>query len=231
MWDWAHDGRIRAEFEKFTRLELWFLILTVALWTLVVGGGVFGGFWKTVDVFLIQRIGNGTQQIVSFLLIVATGILLARKSIFSWRVHWPIKLRHIYITDWRIYAVLGLFIAARLIMFWLYPEALPSFLDSMKLVLKQITFLQMIYIVLLEEVSHRLVLYYSLNRLFGRNWAFWLAVTVFSLGHSYSIYYIVAVTIFAAALPILTIATGSLIPAIGFHFVLNALSSVVIGFL
>ena len=79
------------------------------------------------------------------------------------------------------------------------------------------------YYIVKEEVLYRFLLYYSLNRLFGRGTAFFCTVTLFSLmHHTNSFYYPFAVAPAGLALSIVSIATGSILAPIFLHMIFNA---------
>ena len=79
----------------------------------------------------------------------------------------------------------------------------------------------MVLSVLEQELEFRLILYYSLNRIFGRHAAFFGSSLFFGFWHEADLFYRMATFSGGAIFSTITIATGSVIPAIILHSAIN----------
>lgn len=221
MWHWAKDNRIRDAFRQFTIFELLILVITPIYWSLAPAKPL-DGIWIWLHKILLVNVGMGAEAFWPIISWISIGILIAHRSIFSFKVHWPPgSFSNIHVFFW---AMLIFFVILRIGMLFFLPESTASLAESLKSINSKMTFWKGIIGILTEEIGYRLILYYSLERMLGRNFSFWGTAVLFSLAHWYSIYYVIAVAPLAIILLLLVISTGSLIPAIIIHGIINLIA-------
>lgn len=205
MWSWAEDTVLRNLFFRLSRHEVIFLIIVVVL---DVRGnlGKYGEFlWGAVfGIFFLARFN----------------ILLAGFC-FPHTLTCAVKK-----VDARVWIAFLASLCMYAGMLQLYPEALPALLKSARGLVTITGFSSIIYLfygIMFEEFVFRFVAYYSLDRLFGRSVAFFGSVALFAFAHQHNVFYPIAVIPAGMMFTTLTALTGSVVPAVLLHSILNIL--------
>lgn len=205
MWSWTGDTVLRNLFFRLSRHEVIFLVLVVVLDTKGNLGQYSEFLWGAVfGVFFLARFN-----------------VLCASFYFS---HTPAQA--VKNVDARIWILFLVSLYSYAGMLYLYPEALPALLGSARGLAKIAGFSSVIYAfyrIILEEFIFRFVAYYSFDRLFGRNAAFLGSVALFAFAHQHNVFYPVAVIPAGMMFTILTMLTGSVVPAVLLHGILNIL--------
>lgn len=214
-WEWANDAKIVKSFENFSKLELRFLAFICAWPALrLIGFDAFSMEGSTKS-FL--------DNVYSIMWWIAVGVLVSRRHIFSIeKIHnFDFSLKGILQVNKRllIFCVLISFAC----FFWIRftPKAFIGITDNVKLLMDKSSPGFGFVSIIIQEIQYRLVLYYSLNRFWGRNVAIVFGVLCFALPHSSSFYYPIAIIPISIVFNLLIILTGSLIPSITLHSLIN----------
>ncbi len=218
MWSWAKDSRLRDEFDGLNLVELLVLISSVSLMPfLEIVGFIFG---------FNHRPSNMLLMFERYLWWAGFVIIIARTTLLCLKTHWPLCWAgELGKVDLRIYLYFFVVVFAYfLLAFW--PGISDNLWESMNFIVgdKKISFLKIwggFLSVLQQELEYRLVLYYSLNRVFGRHVAFPLSCIIFGFAHESSFSYQTAVALGGSIFSLLTIASGSIIPAVILHSIIN----------
>ncbi len=204
MWHWARDQELVNKFEKIRTREIIVLIFFVATQSLAL---------------LPDFLQPLTWMAVAILCIV-------RLDIFSFKLHFRrTPLADIRFVDKKMWMILGSSMVLYISVLVIFPDSFPKIYASARNMCESITLSNELFKILHEEILFRLALYYSLNRLFGRNVSFWATLFFFAFRHDHNvhIYYPLAVIPAGILLSLVTILTGSLVPALLLHFILNIL--------
>lgn len=217
-WGWAQDGRICQEFDKLNLIEISVLICGIAIMPfLEIIGFIFGFNHDPSDMI---------WELENFFWWAGITIIIVRTSVFKAETHWPPKWhQRIEEVDLRIYLFLFVIVFVYAIVI-LWPGTINILLANANSFIgdKKIYFLKIwngFLSVVFQELEYRVVLYYSLNRVLGRHAAFWACSLFFGFLHEASVFYRMATSAGGAIFSILTIATGSAIPAIILHSAVN----------
>lgn len=218
VWSWAQDDKLRREFDKLNLVEIFILMCGISLLPfLEIVGFVFGFNHNSSDMLL---------GLENFFWWISATILITRTTSLGVETHWPPKWNQkIEEINPRIYLFLIVTIFVYVfLMFW--PGVMNNILTNMSLLVGDKRFYPLkmwegFLSVLLQEFEYRIVLYYSLNRIFGRHVAFFVSSLFFGFYHETEIFYRIATFSGGAIFSILTIATGSIIPAIILHSAVN----------
>ncbi len=215
MWDWAKDEKVVKSFEIFSDFELRFLAFVCA-WP-VLQEIVFGAFglYSGDKVFLMN--------LYNYLWWMAVGIILiSKRSIFSIK-----KIHNFDFTSYnipkiniKIIVYCALFSLCCLGFVWFYKDGFLEVVGSAKSASRSSVAFGFKDVVL-QEVQYRLLLYYALNRLYGRTPAFVFGVLCFALSHQSSFYYPIAVIPVSIIFFLVMIGTGSLMSVIALHSLIN----------
>lgn len=218
MWSWAKDEKLCKEFERLNLVEILVLVCGVALVPfLEIIGFVFGFNHEPSGMVL------GLEK---FFWWVGLVVVITRTNILRDITHWPPNwYQDIKEINRRVYLFLiAVIFAYFVLVFW--PGVLAHLLEKMNLVVggKDIGFLKIwngFLSVLKQELEYRIILYYSLYRIFGRNVAFLATFLLFGFYHDTDFFYRMATFSGGAIFSILTITTGSVIPSVILHSVIN----------
>lgn len=218
VWSWARDEKICKEFEKLTLPEIVAVIIGVGLVPFLRAAAFILGFKHSPS--------NGVYSLQNFFWLLGIVIIISRTAVFYFTTHWPpLWSEDVRNIDRRVYAFISLLIFLYVVIV-LWPGALAeiflklsSLAGSLNLTIFKVW--AGFCSVVLQELEFRLLLYYSLNCLFGRNVAFCATAALFGMWHEDVFSYQIAAAIGGAIFSILAIATGSIVPAILIHSVVN----------
>ena len=218
IWSWARDEKICREFEKLTLPEVVAVIIGVGLIPFLRVIAFILGFKHNPSDSV-----NGLQN---FFWLIGIVIIISRTAVFYFTIHWPpLWSEDARNADRRVYIFILLLIFLYVVIL-LRPGTLAEiFLKLSSLVgLPNFTIFKIwegFRSVVLQELEFRLLLYYSLNCLFGRNVAFFATAAFFGMWHEDVFSYQIAAATGGAIFSVLAIATGSIVPAIVIHSVVN----------
>lgn len=215
LWHWARDEKITKAFESFSNFELRFLAFVCA-WPVLRLIVFESAYFHETTISFIENIYSGLWW-------MAVGVLaFSRSHIFSIRkIHGFDVLSAVTVLPERKFLLaLAAVSLACPIAVWFFPLALPEIAKQAKSMVS-VSIGWGFKEVVVQEIQYRLVLYYSLNRLWGRNSAFVFSIICFALVHNFGLYYPMAVIPASILFFVITIATGSLIPAITIHSLIN----------
>ncbi|MEK7560279.1 MAG: CPBP family intramembrane glutamic endopeptidase [Patescibacteria group bacterium] len=224
MWQWAGDAKIIEKFKELKKLEVLFFSLFIFFYSLQYS-------WKYVSEYFFKIPEWFPQTINLFLpnlLVITFAILFISRSdilftAFSFRLR---SFKALTKIDKKIYFLFAISCIVSATVMLVFPDSWHKISWSIKTVANSISnkgdFMNEFFIIFREEVFYRLLLYYSLNRFFGRTFAFLGTVTAFSLmHHGYSFYYPFAVAPAGFLFSILCIATGSILSSLFLHLFFN----------
>ena len=219
MWKWAQDNTLCREFAKLRYGEATLLVVYIAGEVIVrlcthISYDPFSLFAECIAFW--RKYAPCMDWIVVVMLVLSHFEIL--RAAFA-VPHFSLSdTRRI---DERLYVLLSgsVILYAGMVIF--VPESVPALFSSVESIVGRISLFSVLFIMFQEEILYRLLLYYSLNRLFGRTTAFVVCVALFALSHDYNIYYPVAVLPAAILLSLCTILWGNLWLAALLHAVLN----------
>lgn len=218
IWSWAKDERLCKEFERLNLVEILILGCGVGLLPfLEIVGFVFG--FDHIPSLMLLKLEKFFWWTGFIVVITRTNIL---RDITHWPPNWFLNLKEV---DWRVYTFVALLIIFYVFLaFW--PGVLEDLLWKMDFLVgdKEVHFLKIwegVLSVLQQEIEYRIVLYYSLCRVFGRSFAFFFTSLLFGFYHDADFFYRTATFSGGAIFSILTVATGSVVPSVILHSVIN----------
>ncbi len=221
MWKWASDDNICREFAKLRYGEAVFLAVYVA-------GEVIVRLSTHISydaVSLLAECIAFWRRCAPYMdWIVVAMLVLSHFEILRAAFAAPrFSLSDIRRIDEKLYVLLlgSVILYAGMVIF--VPESMPALFSSVESIVGRISLSSVLFIMFQEEIFYRLLLYYSLNRLFGRTTAFVFCVALFALSHDYNVYYPVAVLPAAIMLSLCTILWGNLWLSVFLHAALNLL--------
>ena len=219
MWQWAGDEKLCREFAKLHFGEVCFLVFYTAGEVIVQLGThiPWGPFSIVTDSIALWRSSAPFMDwmIVGMLVLSRFEIVRAAFAIPH------LSLSDVRRIDARLYLLLLLSVLLYAGMIVFVPESVSALFSSVEKIAGRISLFSVLFVMLQEEILYRLLLYYSLNRFFGRTAAFVLCVLFFALSHDYNIYYPVAVLPASIMLSLCMILWGNIWLAALVHAILN----------
>ena len=220
MWLWANDGKIVEKFNGLKISEIIFFTLFVLLFSTKY-------FWRQLPVYFYSIPWGVTEQTSTLLPYLWTAVLaillVSRSDVFLTAFSWSkVSHRVVLKIDKKVYFIFLLSVVLVFGVFLLFPDSWPETSKSIKNIASSATFASSVLSIIKEEVLYRLILYYSLQRIFGRNIAFFSTVVLFSLIHQANgFYYPFAVAPAGILFSVIAIASGSILASVLLHFIFN----------
>ena len=200
-WLWANDKKI---IEKFNQLDV-----TEQLFFLIFG------FLFSIKYFFYW---SDDLWVVFWVVLFASRLNVLVFAFFFSKISWKV----IFSIDRKIYFIFSFSVLLAIFVILFFPSSWSGISGFIEVATSTTTLSWAVYSILREEILYRFVFYYSLNRFFGRNIAFFTTVMAFSLMHGVnSSYYPFAVAPAGILFSIFSIATGSVLSSILLHFIFN----------
>lgn len=221
MWLWVQDKKIVEKFKELKISEAIFFSLFVFFYSTQYSWQFFSKYFF--------RIPDSFEKLVSYVLpywwfAVLAILFVSRLSLLSSVFNFSnISFRNFLVIDRRIYALFCFSLIVALGMVLIFSDSWAGIKRSIDAMVANADFLKYFYNIVEEELLYRFLLYYSLNRLLGRQVAFYSTVTMFSMRHHLnSFYYPFAVAPAGILFSVTALATGRIWIPILLHCIFNA---------